>query len=325
MSTPLHAEIRGTFTTPATLVPVNISLPSGYDYIELINVTDFNTPAASIVKAEGYASAVAGSAVTYTGDGATPNVLTARVAITGGFTFVSDSGNAALGAAVAITAITAATPAVASSASTVVAGDVVRVYGTTAMLQVSGMDFTVTAVNPGVTQNFGFIPAAGFAAAATAGFMMKVPFDPRFYPRRRFVTAISQAASAVIQLSVLHDFHVGEKVRIIVPSEYGMTQMNNRLATITAIAHTLGTGTNTITVDVDSTAFTAFAFPTSAVAASGVSFPQVVPVGEAATGAYASLLDDATLNSSFSGVQIDTGILVASCDYSYIARKGVTV
>lgn len=325
MSTPLHAMVRGTFTTPATLVPVNIALPSGYDYIKIINLTDYNTPAATIVMAEGNAAGIAGSAVTYTGNGATPNVLTQRVAITGGFSFVSDSGSASLGAPVAITAITAATPAVASSASTVVAGDVVRIYGTTGQLQSSGLDLTVTAVNPGVTQSFGFLPAAGFAAAATAGFMMKVPFDPRFYPRRRFITAISAANPAVVQLSVVHDFHVGEKVRVIVPAAFGMPEINNALATITAESHALGVGTNSITLDIDSSAYTAFAFPTSAVAAAGVSYPQIVPVGEAASGAYANLLDDATQNRSFTGVQIDTGVLVASKSYGYIAYKGMTI
>jgi hypothetical protein len=326
MSTPVHAMMSGTFTTPATLVPVYISLPCGYSEIELVNVTDFNTPAATIIKARGLSSTAAGTAIVSTGNGATPNVLADTVVLTGGFTFIADSGSEPLGAPVVnAAAITAATPAVAATATPLAVGDVARVYNTTAMLQISGMDFTVTAIAAGVSQSYGFLPAAGFAAPATAHTFRRVPFDPRFYPPTRYITAISQAASAVIQLSVLHNFTVGQKVRIIVPASFGMPEINNQLATITAISNTIGTGTNSITVDINSTAFTAFAFPTSAVAALGTSFPMVVPVGEAATAPYANLLDDAVRNISATGVKIDTGVLVASKSYAWIAKKALPV
>ncbi|MCE5319452.1 MAG: hypothetical protein LLG04_19060 [Parachlamydia sp.] len=325
MSSPVNAQVSGTFTTPATLVPVNISIPSGYTELDLINVTDYNTPAATIIKATGRSSGAAGTAEIWTGNGATPNVLTPAVAITGGFTFISDSSGTALGAPVVATAITAATPAVVSTAAPLAVGDVARNYATTGMLQVAGMDFTVTAIAAGVSQSYGYLPAAGFAAPATAGIFRRVPFDPRFYPRRRFITAISAANPARIQLSVTHGFVVGERVRIICPDAFGMTQINGLLGTVTAESHTIGTGTNWIEVDIDSTAMTAFAFPTSAVAALGVTFAQVVPVGEAATVPYANLLDDATTNLSFSGVQIGTGILVASKNYQWVARRGTAI
>ena len=325
MSTPINAFAEGTFTTPATAVPVNISLPSGADVFKLVNLTDYNTPAATIIQAEGNASAAANTATVWTGNGATPNVLAQTVVLTGGFTFINDSASTALGAPVVATAVTAATPAVVSTASPLNVGEVARTYGTTGMLQISGMDFTVTANVAGVSQSYGFLPAAGFAAPATAGAFRRVPFDPRYYPRRRFITAISQANPAVVQLSVLHDFTVGERVRIIVPAAFGMPEINNQLATITAVAHTIGTGTNTITLDIDSSAFTAFAFPTSAVAATGITFAQVVPVGETASQTYANLLGDATKNLSFSGVQIGTGVLVASKNYKWMAYKGQTI
>lgn len=334
MSSPLQAMYNGTFTTDATPSPVTLSLPAGATEIEIVNLTDFNTPAATIVRSKGYSSTAAGHAITYTGNGATPNVITQRVITTGGFTFFADSGLATPGAAVAVTGITNATPAVVSSASAAVVGDVVRVYGTTGMHQVAGMDFSVTAVNPGVTQTLGYLPAAGFAAPATAGFIRILPFkgvplrsgsiapDPRFYPRSRYITAISQAASAVITMSVAHSFTVGEQIRIVVPSEFGMTQINNVLARITAVNYT----NNTITVNVDSTGFSAFAFPTSATAGAGVTFAQVVPVGEAAIGgSIANSLADATRNTSINGVIIGASALVASKSYAWIAKRGLTI
>lgn len=325
MSTPINAFAEGTFSTTATLAPVNISLPSGCDVFKLINLTDYNTPAATIIQAEGNASAAANTATVWTGNGATPNVLAQTVVLTGGFSFINDSASTALGAPVVATAVTNATPAVVSTASPLNVGEVARTYGTTGMLQISGMDFTVTANVAGVSQTYGFLPAAGFLAPATAGAFRRVPFDPRFYPRRRFITAISQANPAVVQLSVLHDFTVGERVRIIVPAAFGMPEINNQLATITAVAHTIGTGTNTITLDIDSSAFTAFAFPTSATASTGITFAQVVPVGETAAQPYANFLFDATRNLSFNGVQIGTGVLVASKNYKWMAYKGQTI
>ena len=321
MSSPVNAVLTGTFTSDGALR--QIALPSGYTEFDLVNITDIGDAGATtqVMRAHSYSSLPAGSAYLNLKTNGAATLAIESMITTAGFTFVADSGLVPLGAAVAITAITQAGSAIASSASAAVVGDVVRIYGTTAMLQVASMDFSVTAVNPGVAQTFGYLNSAGFAAAATAGFMRIVPFNPRYYPRRRFITAITLAASAVITMSVTHGYVVGEKVRIIVPVEFGMTQINGTLATITAI----NAGTNTITVDVNSTAFTAFAFPTSAIAAAGVNYAQVVPVGEAATGAYANLLDDATVNQSFRGVLVGTGVQTTGKLYQWIAKKGLSI
>jgi hypothetical protein len=339
MSSPINAMLNGTFTTDATPSAVTLSLPSGATEIEIINVTDFNTPAASIITAEGYSSTLAGSAITKTGNGATPNVLTERVVVTGGFTFFDDSGLAPIGGAVVNAAggITQANGAVVTSATTPAVGSVVRMYNTTAMLQIAGMDFTVTAINPGVTMTLGYLNSAGFAAAATANSFRVLPFagvplssgqiapDPRFYPRNRYITAITAGATTLVQLSVAHSYQVGEKVRINVPAEFGMVEINGLLGTVIAVNYT----TNTITLDINSTGFTAFAFPTSAVAAAGINFAQCVPVGEAAVNTIAlpvgNRLDDRTRNTSVKGVVIGSGVLVASKSYAWIAKKGLTI
>jgi len=339
MSSPINAILTGTFTTGATLAPVLISLPSGATEFKIRNETDYTAHAATIIEASGQASSTVNTARVSTGSGANPNVLTDTILLTGGFTFVSDTAGQNPGPAIAITGINQINHPLALSATTGGIGDVIRVYGTTGMLQIAGMDFSVTAVNAGVSQTLGFLDASGFAAPATAGFYRKLPYQgtsvtnpgiaasPRYYPRVRYITGITQANPAVVTMSVAHDFQVGEKVRIIVPPEFGMTEINNYLATITAIAHSATV--NTITLDIDSTAFTAFAFPTSALAATGIRFAQVVPVGEAAINTVAlpvaNSLDDATRNASINGVIIDTSVLVASKTYSWIAKKGLSI
>lgn len=322
MSTPSNAMLTGTFTSDGAAR--FISLPSGYDSFELINITDIGSAAAAtpVMRAKSYSSLPAGSAYLNLKTNGAATLAIESMITTAGFTFVSDSGLQTPGAAVVVTGITNANPAVVSSASAAVVGDIVRIYGTTDMLQVAGMDFSITSTNPGVTQTLGYINAAGFGAAATAGFIRVIPADSRFYPRWRYITGITQAASAVITMSVTHGFTVGQKVRMVVPAEYGMIQMDGLTGTITAI--TTG-ATNTITVDIDSTGFTAFAYPTSAVAAAGVSFPLVVPVGEAAEGAYANLLDDASRNASQTGIIVGTGVQTTAKLYQWIARKGLSI
>jgi hypothetical protein len=56
-----------------------------------------------------------------------------------------------------------------------------------------------------------------------------------------------------------------------------MTQINGLQGEITAV----NTANNTITVNIDSSGFTAFSFPTSAAAAAGIDFPLVIPFGDA--------------------------------------------
>jgi hypothetical protein len=330
MSTPIHALVSGSFTSDGSAL--NISLPSGYNSFELVNITDIGSAAAStpVMRAQGTSSMLAGSAYysTKTNGAATLDLETTT--LTGGFTFVADSGSLTIGALTSLngTEINRANPAVADTGTTtgLVAGStVVRLYNTTGMFQVSGMDFTVGTVVANTSFQLKYLNNSGFAADATGGSFRIINAQSRYYPRARYITAITAASSAVITMSVSHGYTVGQAVRIYVPAAFGMTEINGLLGNITAIS----TANNTITVDIDSSSFTAFAFPTSAVAAAGVSFAQVVPVGEAAINSvsqpYGNLLDDATDNQSFTGVNIGSTVQTTGKVYQWFARKGVTV
>lgn len=347
MSTSINAIYTGTFTSDATPSAVTVNLPADATEIELINVTDLNTPAATVIKAEGFSSGAAGTAIIHTGNGATPNVLAPTGIITNGFTFFSDSGLATNGAAVvnAASAISnAAPPVVTSPGGLPNVGDVVRLFNTTTALQLSGMDYTVTVSGAG-SFTLGYVATAP-GSAATANSWRVIPVgtpvsgavgtpsaiapNPRFYPRSRYITGITAAANAVVSLSVAHQFKVGEKVRVIVPPFWGMTELNGALATIVAVSYgTVAANSNTITLDVSTVGMTAFAYPTSAQAALGVSFPMIVPVGEAAVNTIAlpvaNNLDDATKNVSIRGVVVGTSCLAASKNYQWIAKKGQAI
>jgi hypothetical protein len=235
--------------------------------------------------------------------------------LTGGFTFISDSASLAPGSLVTgITGITNSTTPVVSITTTPSIGQVVRLYNTTGALQLAGMDYQVANISAGSTMTLTTGTAAG--SAATGGSYRIINAKSRYYPQFRYIGAMTAANPCVITTTVDHGFTAGQLVRLVVPTGWGMTQANEQQVTITAVTH------NTLTVNLDTSSFTAFAYPTSAVAAAGVSFPMVAPIGEASTSPYQNTLDDATSNTSFTGVQIGSTVLQASCNYFWIARFG---
>lgn len=302
MSTPMALIASGTFTSAGTAR--TISFPSRVDYFTIRNRSTWGTSPNLRVQSEWYRGYAAGQSTGTLETGAAVLEARADAAAGNGFTEVDDS-TLTDGALVATgTAITAATPAVVSDANNAAVGDIVRMINTTGMLQIAGMEFSVTAINAGVSFTLGFLPAAGFLAAATNADYRLIPVT-RYLPERRWVTAITAANPAVVTLSVTHQYLVGDIVTFRVPAAFGMIEMDNLEGEITAIS----TANNTITVDIDSSGFTAFAFPTSAIAGTGVTFAQVVPVGEIAT-----QLTNPTDNQTIFGLTLGTSVVGVNTD-----------
>lgn len=225
-----------------------------------------------------------------------------------GFTLV-DSSVTAPGAARATTDIgTVAHRVLTANTAGLSVGSIVRLSNMTGAAQFNGMDFTVTAVNPGVSFDIGYTPVT--VAAAAAGQYRIIPNDTLYYPRNRYIASISQAAQAVVVLTVTHNLQVGQQVRFHVPPMYGMVELEGLTGNIVAV----NTANNSITVDIDTTGFTAFAWPLTAVAAASAhTLPQVVPVGENTATALAAvppadILTDATINDGYVGIILGAGV-----------------
>ena len=326
MSSPVHSILTGSFVSTGAVI--NLSLPSGYSDFRMVNVSDVGSAAANtnVMRAEGTALMPAGSAYYSPKTSGSATVALENMTLTNGFTFVADSGNYPIGPALAVTSATNASPPVltmTSSTGNIVQGSVLRYYGASGQYNISSMDFTAGTVVANTSIALAYMGAPG--AVGSGGSVRQIYFDPRYYPVRRYITAISLATSAVVTLSVTHGYTVGQLVRFIVPAAFGMTQINGLTGSVTAI----NTSTNTITVNIDTSAFTAFAFPTSATAAAGVSFAEVTPVGETATNSasmpWGNLLDDATRNISFTGVQIGTTVQTSGSTYQWFAIKGTVI
>lgn len=279
----------GNFTSDGTTK--TIALRSDFDYFEVINYTQMATTQSTgrgvrFEWRKGYPDA-AGDMVSKE-DSA--NTVTYERITSGGFTRI-DQAAPSLGAAKATsgTDVTAADPAVVTSTAHGFSnGDRVRIYGTTGMLQIAGYDFTIGNVSANDFE-LSYLDASGFAAVATAGFVRKVNVGLPYVPEINRITKVSQASSAVVTLAVTHGLSVGQLVRLKVPSAFGMVEADGLSGKITAIS----TANNTVTLDIDSSAFSAFAFPTSAVAAAGVSPALLIPYGD-----DGSVLDGAVDNGS---------------------------
>lgn len=273
---------KGSFTSDASVARKIVQVSDEPDYIFVRNRTAWGDDAAETsVQSEWFRGMAQGAAQTMD-QAVTTGALSTEAVTTNGFR-VYNTATPPQYAALETTAITAANPAVVSMADTgnIEVGDVVRMTETTGMLQIAGYDFEVTAVvaNTSITLNF---DGQNEAAAATAG-NVRLFIPNAMYPRWRYIVPLSgaagitQATSAVVSTSVAHDFTVGEEVSLRVPSAYGMSEANNQKATVTAV------GTYTVTLDLDTSAYTAFVMPDSATAAAGVSPAVIVPSGSRPT------------------------------------------
>lgn len=321
MSTPLHAFITGSFVSDGTAVTLN--LPSGVQRFSLYNLTSLGIGGATtpVMQATWVNGMPQNSAIIETKTNGS-DVLIGSTIAANGFFEIADSSDLSPGALLSQTATSNAAAIVVSTANTtgLAVGDVVRIIDNTDAQQITGIEYTVTAINGGTSFTLGYGGVAP-GSVGSGGFFRRIPFQPPFYPRNRTITNITQAASAVVTLSVTHGYTVGQLVRLHVPTGWGMVEAENQLVTITAI----NTTTNTITVNLDTTGFTAFTYPSSVVAAGGVGQAQVVPVGMAATSPYENLLDDATRNTAFRGLIIGTAVQTSGETYQWIAERGIQV
>jgi hypothetical protein len=254
-----------------------------------------------------------GRGLIYTKTAVTGALAVAEIAANAGFYLIDTSVNLP-GPSLALTGITNGTPPVVNTANTASLnpGDVVRIFSTVGAKQLGGLDFTIDNIVASTSFELAFMAAIA-SANPGAGTFRRIPYNPYFYPSTRYITKISQATQAIVTLSVTHEYTVGQSIRFIMPTvtalAFGMTELDGIEATIVAIGEADADGvTNTITVDVDTTGFTAFAFPLTT--APGFTPAQVVPIGENTATALllgADILGDATRNTAFFGIQLRAG------------------
>lgn len=318
---------QGTFTVATGVPAVTVAIPSNADFMWVKNFTQYGANSAfagidfywqrgmangsAIVQFKNATSAILGDTIT-----------------TGGFTLFDPSvASSQYSANIAITTgvSNATRPVVTTTnttglvaASSTTPGSVVRIQSPG--FPPNGIDFTVGAVTAGVS--FTLLSAAGAlatapGAAGTLGNYQIQNFNPLFYPRRRFIASISQATQAVVATTVPHGLTPGQSIRFNIPAVSGMVELNatpdNNYLTATVVSIS-ATDQNIFTINIDTTGFTAFTWPTSAQQPS--SYPILTPVGEdTATALLSPTIQIPGVSSATLGTQIfntNTGILADS-------------
>ena len=250
---------QGRFTSDGTTK--TIKLRSDIDWFEVYNITNAETTQTTAVGVKhkwmrGFPDAAKWT--TFKSDAT--NALDLEQYITsGGFTLV-DSSTLENGPLLStITAVsTAAIPVVTNTGvNGLVAGDVVRLHDVTGALQLGGIDFTV-GLSTLTNTTFSLDHMEQLTVAGTTAKWRKINSNPAFYPAKRTIADISTGAdSMIVKVTVDHDFSVGQKVRVNVPSSYGMT-IDGLVGTIIAASSA------TLTVNIPSSSFGTFTWPASA-------------------------------------------------------------
>lgn len=298
-------KISGTITL-GTSFPESVNVNCGFlpSSVTLIDTTQFGTGSSAYLQTASWNSLVpANTNVTYA---ASSTTLFNNLVTTNGISLYDGHQSVLLGTQVTGTTITKANPAVCTATGHgLQTGQQVIFTNNATMKQLGGLVFTVTVTGantftiPINTNTANFTQETAFKVAP-------VSVGPLYYPQSTTITGITAANPMVITTATNHGLTNGQQVRIRVPSAFGMTQANNLQGVITANTAT------TVTVNINSSAFTAFAWP--AVTLVPFSPPQLIPIGSgpvlnSTSLYYMDSLDDATENTAFQGFSIGTNIL----------------
>lgn len=271
---------QGSFTS--TGANQKIILPSSADYFKTVNITQLPlTPATPVVvMSEWYRGVFSDNDGMRWKKSANTSVLNldtfATSTASNGFTYVTSSPVVEAQATNAITSITQASQAVVTQTNTYNNGDIVRIYNSTGMLQIGGATFQISSVSGSGYTLIG-LDSSGFAAAATAGNTRRVSTFEAVDPQFLFISKITKATSAVVTTTVdpTQYYVVGMKIYFSVPQSFGMKEINGLTGTITAVS----AANYTLTVNIDSSGFTTFAWPASTAVPTTTLFATLAPAG----------------------------------------------
>lgn len=295
MSLPFSFIGKWDYTNPATPIAVNIPMTDKPNWIIVKNLTNWgDASAVTSIESEWFSSMSSGTYISQD-QTVTTNALTSNTGTSGGFTFV-DQTNPPTYTKVALTAINGSTFVVSTgSTAGINVGDFIRLINVTGALELSGILYQVTAVTTNTSITLGYAATAATAKGSTygngtTGFYQKV-YPGFMYPSLRQVLWITQATQAKVYFARQNDFTPGELVDFQIPTPYGMTQLSNLTATpqggptgnppgAARVLVVTNTATeSSITLDYNTTGFTAFTYPTSASFAGGASPAVCFPAG----------------------------------------------
>lgn len=179
-------------------------------------------------------------------------------------------------------------------------GDVVMFEGlystqyTAGMPQMCGIPFTITKVD---ANNFTVTWASNgsnytnLAASPSGAYVKKVLYPDLYFPGVSVIYAITKGTSTTIKTTTPHNMVVGQEVAFRITSDWGTSQLNSLPNNTIPGSPIYGFVTSvsdayTVVVNIDSSSYTAFTSNVAVSNVSGLTFPQMVAVGDVNTGGW---------------------------------------
>lgn len=290
-----------------------IVLPFVPDAVELYNFTAATTPAQFGVPHAYWDDDMGQGAAQFEVFDVTPALITGTTLTTGISTF--SAGVPQYGSAKQIASITKANPAVVTTAAAhgYATGDVVIFQGlfqsaTTGMPQLCGMPFVITvtgATTFTIPWNTNQSNYTALAASPAGAVVRKVLFPYLYFPGVSFISAITLGASTTISTTANHNMVVGQEVAFRIPTQWGTSELsspdlysNPLYGYVTSVA-----SATQVVVNINTTSgYSAFnSNPSVAQVQAGLSFPQMVAVGDSNLGPVSNAFLPVTINSATIG------------------------
>jgi len=295
---------RGKFTSTGGAQIVN--LPFQPDYVELFNFTAAGTAITGaaaqnkVPHAWWDAYMGQGTAMEEVYVGATPSVLQYDTVAANGISTFAAGQLLQFGPTLTVTVLSKNSPAAVTTATNhgLTSGDVVIFEGlfetsTTGMPQINGIPFTVTVTGlttftiPWNTNQSNYT-AISVGTTGTPR-VKKVLYPYLYFPGQTFISAITTGATTTIDTTSAHNFVVGQEVAFRIPSQWGTVQLNSLPNLLTPGSPVYGyviavTDYNTVVVNIDSSAYSSFTSNPTVASVPGLSYPQIVAVGDVNTG-----------------------------------------
>jgi hypothetical protein len=181
-----------------------------------------------------------------------------------------------------------------------VSGDVIIFEGlyqtaTTGMPQLNYIWFTVTVTGattftiPWDTSGSNYTAFNSNTSTGNIGAWRKVLYPYIYFPGTTTISNITLGATTTIDTTDAHNLVVGQEVAFRIPSQWGTTELNSLPNTLVPGSPVYGyviavTDYNTVVVNINSSAMTPFVINQPVSIVSGLSYPQIVAVGDVNTG-----------------------------------------
>ena len=215
----------------------------------------------------------------------------------GGVTVFNASSGVIFGSPQQIVSIPAANvPAITVTNHGYSVGDVVVFEGlyqtsNTGMIQICGIPFVITAATMNTFNILWNCSLSNYTAlsGSPAGAVVKKIINPdQYFPGISFINNITLGTTTSVEITTIPNVVVGQTVSFRIPPQWGTTQLNSgqnpNIPGFAIYGSVLSISNNNININVDSTNFTAFNTNIPFAATPGLSFPQVVGVGDNNTG-----------------------------------------